>query len=145
MKIILQRVKKSNVIVNGKTVGTINRGFNILLGVSDEDTEETVRKAVDKISKLRVFEDENDKINLSINDIGGDILVISQFTLYGNCVKGNRPSFIEAGKPDHANKLYDYFIEYAQNKFKKVESGVFGADMEVNIINDGPFTLILEY
>ncbi|MFV0502428.1 MAG: D-aminoacyl-tRNA deacylase [Lachnospirales bacterium] len=144
MKVVLQRVNKSSVKINGNIVGEIGKGYLILLGVGNEDTEKDVEVLVDKISKLRIFPDSDDKINLSIGEVNGEILVVSQFTLYGSCKKGNRPSFINSGKPDTANKLYEYFKEYARDKFDKVESGVFGEDMKVELENDGPFTILLE-
>lgn len=143
MKIVLQRVSEASVKVDEKIVGSINQGYLILLGISDDDMREDIENAVKKISKLRIFSDENGKTNLSINDVNGEILVISQFTLYADCRKGNRPSFVNAGKPEHANEMYEYFIEYSKSYFKKVEKGVFGADMKVSLINDGPFTVIL--
>lgn len=143
MKIVLQRVSEASVKVDEKIVGSINQGYLILLGISDDDMREDIENAVKKISKLRIFSDENGKTNFSINDVNGEILVISQFTLYADCRKGNRPSFVNAGKPEHANEMYEYFIEYSKNYFKKVEKGVFGADMKVSLINDGPFTVIL--
>ncbi len=144
MKVVIQRVEKSSVTVNNNIVGSIGAGFLILLGVCEEDTKKDVEVLVDKISKLRIFSDENDKVNLSINDINGAILVVSQFTLYADCRKGNRPSFINAGKPDLANDLYEYFKEYSTSKFSKVECGIFGEHMKINIVNDGPFTILLE-
>ncbi len=144
MRVVLQRVLKSSVSVDGNTVGAIDKGFLVLLGVSDSDTRKEVEVLADKISKLRIFADENDKTNLSIQDVDGELLVVSQFTLYAECKKGNRPSFTKSGKPDKANELYEYFKEYAKGKFRKVEGGEFGADMKVEIVNDGPFTLVLE-
>ncbi len=144
MKIVIQRVLSSSVEVNSEIVGKIGRGFLILLGISNDDTKEKIEKAAQKISKLRIFSDENGKTNLSINDIGGEILVVSQFTLYADCRKGNRPSFINAGSPDHAKDMYEYFIKYSKKIFNKVEHGIFGADMKVSLINDGPFTIIIE-
>ncbi len=144
MKVVLQRVLKSSVKVNDEIVGKIDKGFLILLGVTNSDTKEDVKALVDKISKLRIFPDEDGKVNLSINDIDGEILIVSQFTLYAACKKGNRPSFVESGSPDKANELYEYFKEYSQDKFKNVECGIFGADMKVDLLNDGPFTIILE-
>ncbi len=144
MRIVLQRVLNSSVTVDGKIVGSINKGYLALLGVSNEDTKKDVEVLVEKISKLRIFEDENGKVNLSINDVEGELLVVSQFTLYADCKKGNRPSFTNSGKPDLADELYEYFKEYSKDKFKKVECGIFGADMKVDISNDGPFTVILE-
>ncbi len=144
MKIVIQRVLNSSVEVDDNIIGKIGKGFLILLGISNDDTKEKIEKAVQKISKLRIFSDENGKTNLSITDIGGEILVVSQFTLYADCRKGNRPSFINAGSPNHAEELYNYFIEYSKKFFNKVEHGIFGADMKVSLINDGPFTVILE-
>ncbi len=144
MKVILQRVLSSKVTVENNVIGSIGEGILILLGVTDDDTKKDVEVLVDKISKLRIFPDENDKVNLSINDTNGSVLVVSQFTLYADCKKGNRPSFGKAGKPDKANELYEYFKEYSENKFSKVECGEFGADMKVELINDGPFTIIME-
>ena len=144
MKAVIQRVKNADVVVDGNTVGEIKEGFLIFLGAGNEDTEKDCEKLADKISKLRIFSDENDKINLSINDINGDILVISQFTLYADCRKGNRPSFINAGSPQRAEELYEYFIKTIGSKIKgKVEHGIFGADMKVSLLNDGPFTVVL--
>ena len=145
MKAVIQRVKNANVFVDGKIVGEIGQGFLILLGAGQTDTEKECDKLTDKISKLRIFSDENDKINLSINDINGDILVVSQFTLYADCRKGNRPSFINAGSPQKAEELYEYFIKSISSKINgKVEHGVFGADMKVSLLNDGPFTVVLD-
>ncbi len=144
MKAVIQRVKNADVVVDGNTVGEIKEGFLIFLGAGNEDTEKDCEKLADKISKLRIFSDENDKINLSINDINGDILVISQFTLYADCRKGNRPSFINAGSPQRAEELYEYFIKTIGSKINgKVEHGIFGADMKVSLLNDGPFTVVL--
>lgn len=144
MKIVLQRVISASVTVNGDKIGEINKGLVLLLGVSNTDTKEEVNKLVDKISKLRIFADENGKTNLSVDDVEGEILIVSQFTLYANCKKGNRPSFTDAGSPQVAEELYEYFIKVSKDRFKKVENGCFGADMKVSLINDGPFTLILE-
>ena len=145
MRAVIQRVTSAKVEVEGKVTGEIGKGFLILFGVGQEDTEADCDKLADKISKLRIFADENDKTNLSINDVGGDILCVSQFTLYADCHHGNRPSFIYAGKPDEANRLYEYFCKVCDDKISgKVEKGVFGADMKVSLLNDGPFTIILE-
>ena len=144
MKIVLQRVSKASVSVEGKTIGAIDDGFLILLGVSDTDTEEIADKMVDKLCKLRIFQDENGKTNRSLADVGGQLLVVSQFTLYADCRKGNRPSFINAGKPDLAEELYEYIISECRKKVPKVETGIFGAEMEVTLANDGPFTIILD-
>lgn len=144
MKIVLQRVNSASVKVDGEICGSIGKGYLVLLGVGHEDTEEDCRRLADKIINLRIFSDENDKINLSLTDVGGDLLVVSQFTLYADCRKGNRPNFIQAGKPDKAEELYDCFVEYCRSKGKRVETGIFGADMKVSLENDGPFTVILE-
>lgn len=145
MKCVIQRVNHAKVVVDGNTTGEIGKGFLIFLGVGQEDSEADCEKLCDKISKLRIFSDENDKINLSVNDVNGDILVVSQFTLYADCHKGNRPSFINAGAPDKANKLYEYFSKCIGEKINgRVENGIFGADMKVSLENDGPFTVILE-
>lgn len=144
MKLVIQRVKQSNVKVDNKIVGSIEKGFMVLLGITYTDTKQNVEALCKKMCKLRVFEDENDKMNLSIKDVGGELLVISQFTLYADCSGGNRPSFVNAAKPDCANDLYEYFIECAKKEIPKVETGVFGAHMDVSLINDGPVTIILE-
>ena len=143
MKVVLQRVTQASVEVNGQTVSSIGRGYVALLGIGQGDTKEQIVKMVEKIKKLRIFPDENGKTNLSVEDVGGDILVVSQFTLYADCRKGNRPSFTDAGSPPLAEELYDYFIETSQGQFKKVGHGIFGAHMHVSLINDGPFTVIL--
>ena len=144
MKAVLQRVTEAAVRVDGEVIGSIGKGFCILLGVSDEDNEAVADKMADKICKLRIFEDENGKTNLSLADVGGELLVISQFTLYADCRKGNRPSFIGAGAPAEANRLYEYFMERCKMHVEKVEHGIFGADMNVSLVNDGPFTLMLD-
>ncbi len=144
MRIVLQRVSSASVTVDGKICGEIGKGYLVLLGVGQGDTEEDCRRLADKIINLRIFSDENDKINLSLSDVGGDLLVVSQFTLYADCRKGNRPNFIQAGKPDEAERLYNYFADYCRSKGKHVEMGIFGADMKVQLVNDGPFTVILE-
>lgn len=144
MKLVIQRVKEANVSVENKIVGAINKGYMVLLGVGNEDTAEDVERLVKKMLQLRIFEDEQGKTNLSIRDVQGELLIISQFTLYADCRKGNRPSFVNAGKPDLANALYELFIEKCKSVVPKVESGCFGAHMEVSLINDGPFTIILE-
>ena len=144
MKIVLQRVTSASVAVDGEVCGKIGMGYLVLLGVGQGDTEEECRRLADKIINLRIFSDENDKINLSLGDVGGELLVVSQFTLYADCRKGNRPNFIQAGKPDEAERLYNYFVDYCRSKGKHVETGVFGADMKVQLVNDGPFTVILE-
>ncbi len=144
MRIVLQRVTSASVRVDGEVIGAIKTGFLILFGAGHDDTEEDCRRLADKIANLRIFSDENGKINLSLADVGGDILVVPQFTLYADCRKGNRPNFIQAAKPEMANALYEYFVEYLREKGKHVETGSFGADMKVELLNDGPFTLILE-
>ncbi len=145
MKAVIQRVKQAKVEVDGKTVGQISEGFLIFLGAGKKDSESDCEKLADKISKLRIFSDENDKINLSVNDVNGNILVVSQFTLYADCRKGNRPSFINACEPSRAEKLYDFFMQCLKAKINgNVEHGIFGANMKVSLLNDGPFTIILE-
>lgn len=144
MKAVLQRVTEAAVRVDGEVIGSIEKGFFILLGVSDEDDESVARKLADKICKLRIFEDENGKTNLSLQDVGGELLVVSQFTLYADCRKGNRPSFIGAGAPEEANRLYEIFMDQCRTHAGKVEHGKFGADMKISLVNDGPFTLMLD-
>lgn len=144
MKTVIQRVKYAKVTIDGGVHGAIDQGFMILVGIQDEDDEAIVRKIADKIANLRIFTDENDKMNLSLKAVDGKILSISQFTLYADCHKGNRPSFAKAGKPAHAEKLYLYFNEYLRSKDFVVEEGVFGADMKVELLNDGPVTIILD-
>lgn len=144
MKIVLQRVKRASVSVDGEVKGQINHGYLALIGVGAEDTEKDCERLALKIANLRIFSDENDKINLSIKDVGGSILVVSQFTLYADCRKGNRPNFTMAGKPDIAERLYEYFVSECKKYIGTVETGVFGADMQVELLNDGPFTVILE-
>lgn len=144
MKFVIQRVTHANVVVNGNEIGKIGKGFMVLIGVSKEDDKAIADKMVDKMIKLRIFEDENGKTNLSLDDVGGELLLISQFTLYANCKKGNRPSFIDAGAPDEANALYEYIIERCKERVNAVERGEFGADMKVSLLNDGPFTIVLD-
>jgi len=144
MKAVIQRVRNADVKVDGKITGEINQGLLILLGVGPEDTEKIADEMVQKICKLRIFRDEEDKMNLSVKDIDGEILVVSQFTLYADCQKGNRPSFVNAAPPEKANELYEYFKTQCQKEVKKVASGIFGADMKVSLLNDGPVTIILE-
>ena len=144
MRAVVQRVTYSSVEVNGEIVGEINKGFNVLLGISKEDTEEDMKYIKDKIINLRVFSDENDKMNLSLLDIQGEVLLISQFTLYGDARKGRRPSFIESAKPDIAKPLYEKFIQKAKDDNIVCEVGEFGAHMNVEILNDGPVTIILD-
>ncbi len=142
MKIVLQRVAHAKVTVDGQQIGAIGKGFLLLLGVSD--TEAIADKMADKICKLRIFADENGKTNLSLADVGGEILVVSQFTIYADCKKGNRPSFTKAGGPQLANSLYEYMVERLKIYGNQVEHGSFGADMKVELLNDGPFTLVLD-
>ena len=144
MRAVLQRVKEASVSVDEDIIGSINKGIMVLLGVSENDTKEDAQKMLNKIIQLRIFEDDNNKTNLSLKDVAGQLLVISQFTLYADCHKGNRPSFINAGNPKLANELYEYFIELAKEQNLVVESGSFGADMKVSLCNDGPFTIMLD-
>lgn len=144
MKFVIQRVTEANVKVDGEIIGEIGKGFMVLIGVGEDDTREIADKMVKKMTGLRIFEDENGKTNLSLADVGGQMLLISQFTLYANCRKGNRPSFIEAGAPDKANEMYEYIIEECKKIVPVVERGQFGADMKVSLVNDGPFTIILD-
>ena len=145
MKIVVQRVKNAKVDVEGKTVGKIDKGFLVLLGVTHEDTEEQADYLAKKLCNLRVFTDENDKMNLSLKDVDGKLLIVSQFTLYADCTGGNRPSFINAAKPDKAEKLYEYFCKQCKEKYNiEVEKGIFGADMKVSLLNDGQVTIIIE-
>ncbi len=144
MKVVVQRVSEASVTIDGQIHGKIDKGFLLLVGIQDSDNEEIVRKMADKIARMRIFVDENDKMNLSLSQVNGDILSISQFTLYADCKKGNRPSFSLAGKPEHAKKMYLYFNEYLRSLGIKVEEGIFGADMKVRLLNDGPVTVILD-
>lgn len=144
MKFVIQRVTEAKCVVEGKTIGKINKGYCVLIGVSDTDTCEIADKMIKKMLNLRIFADENDKTNLSINDVNGNLLLISQFTLYANCKKGNRPSFIEAGNPEIAEKIYQYIIEECKKSMSNVQVGIFGADMKISLVNDGPFTIILD-
>ncbi len=144
MKTVIQRVLEASVSVDGNVVGSVGNGYLILLGALDGDTKKDVEVLVNKISKLRIFPDDNGKSNLSIQDVNGEILVVSQFTLAADCRKGNRPSFINSGSAETANELYEYFKEYSKPFFKNVECGIFGADMKVTLVNDGPFTIVLD-
>ena len=144
MRLVIQKVSSSNVKINNEVVGSIDKGFMVLVGITDSDNKMIVDKMVDKLINLRIFEDENDKLNLSLLDVKGSILSISQFTLYANCKKGRRPSFIEAAKPDISKPLYEYFNQQLKEKGVMVETGVFGAMMEVSLVNDGPVTIILD-
>ena len=144
MKFVIQRVTHASVTVDEKIVGKINKGFLVLVGVSETDNTAIADKMVDKLTGLRIIEDENEKTNLSISDVNGEFLVVSQFTLYADCRKGNRPSFTLAGKPDKANELYEYIMNRIASKGFHVEHGIFGADMKVELLNDGPFTIVLD-
>ena len=145
MRIIVQRVSQANVAIDEKVVGEINKGFVLLVGVHDEDTPETVAYMARKIANIRIFADEDDKLNLNIDQVSGEILSISQFTLYARTKKGNRPSFIDAAKPDHGEKMYQLLNETLRNEYGlKVAEGEFGADMQVSLVNDGPVTIILD-
>ncbi len=144
MKLVVQRVKNAQVKVDDKIVGEIKQGFLVLLGVTHSDTKEQADYLVKKLCKLRVFKDENDKMNLGLKDINGELLIVSQFTLYADCSNGNRPSFINAAKPEQAKELYEYFCEQCEQNNIKVAKGIFGADMKVSLLNDGPVTIIME-
>lgn len=144
MRSVIQRVKSAQVAVDGKVIGKIEKGLLVLLGVCDDDTEKDMKWIADKIAGLRIFTDENDKMNLSLEDIGGGVLVVSQFTLYGDCRKGRRPNFMSAGKPEFAEAMYNKFTEYMKGVIGTVETGEFGADMLVSLENDGPVTLIID-
>ena len=144
MKFLVQRVKEASVTVEEKVTGKINKGFLVLIGVCNEDTEEVADKMLKKLLGLRIFEDENGKTNLSLADVEGELLLVSQFTLYADCKKGNRPSFVKAGAPDMAKALYEYIIDKCKEEIGVVETGEFGADMKVALVNDGPFTVVLD-
>lgn len=145
MRFVIQRVQHASVVIDGQVHGEIGKGYLILVGISDSDTEETADNMVRKTAGLRIFEDENGKTNLSISDVGGSILAVSQFTLYADCRKGNRPSFHNAGKPEHASRLYEYVVASLRREYGfRVETGIFGADMKVSLLNDGPFTILLD-
>ena len=144
MKFVIQRVQYASVTVDNNVIGKINNGFMVLIGVENADTKEIADKMVSKLVNMRIFQDENDKMNLSLSDVNGELLLISQFTLYANCKKGNRPSFTEAGKPDMANEMYEYIISKCKDSIEVVEKGEFGADMKVELLNDGPVTIILD-
>ncbi len=144
MRFVIQVVKEASVKVEGETIGQIGKGYLVLIGVSDSDTEAVADKMIRKMTGLRIFADENGKTNLSLADVGGSLLLVSQFTLYANCKKGNRPSFIEAGAPDKAEALYEYIIRECRKTVPDVQTGKFGAEMEVSLVNDGPFTILLD-
>ena len=144
MRLVIQRVSEASVEIEGKINGEIKEGFMVLVGITNDDNKEVVEKMADKLIHLRIFEDENEKLNLSLMDVKGEILSISQFTLYANCKKGRRPSFFDEAKPDLSKPLYEYFTEYLKKKGVHVETGIFGAMMNVSLINDGPTTIILD-
>ena len=144
MKFVIQRVSSASVEVENKIVGEIDNGFLVLVGIADSDNKEIADKLIKKMTNLRIFKDENGKTNISLSDVGGSVLLISQFTLYANCKKGNRPSFIEAGAPDFASNLFNYIVATTKTIVPTVQTGIFGADMIVSLVNDGPFTIILD-
>lgn len=144
MRFVIQRVKHASVTIDGKIAGEIERGFLVLIGVAEGDTRDMADKMVKKMLGLRIFEDAQGKTNLSLSDVKGQLLLVSQFTLYADCKKGNRPSFIKAGKPDVANEMYEYIIGTCKEAMEDVQTGEFGADMKVELLNDGPFTIILD-
>ena len=144
MRVVVQRVKHASVTINGTVNGKINNGFLVLLGIQSTDSEQDVDYLVKKVTNLRIFSDENDKMNLSLKDVNGELLIVSQFTLYANCKEGNRPSFVEAAKPDVAIPLYEYFVSECKRIIPVVETGIFGADMKVELLNDGPVTIIMD-
>ncbi len=144
MRVVVQRVKHASVTINRTVNGKINNGFLVLLGVQSTDSEQDVDYLVKKVTNLRIFSDENDKMNLSLKDVNGELLIVSQFTLYANCKEGNRPSFVEAAKPDIAIPLYEYFVSECKKIIPVVETGIFGADMKVDLLNDGPVTIIMD-
>lgn len=144
MKFVIQRVKEASVAVEGKLIGTIEKGFLVFVGISNTDNKEIADKMVKKLVNMRIFEDENGKTNLALSDVNGGLLLISQFTLYADCKKGNRPSFTNAGAPDIAKDLYEYIIMRCKETVSDVQKGIFGADMKVSLLNDGPFTIVLD-
>ena len=144
MRFVIQRVQNASVTVDEEVIGKIGRGYMVLIGVCEADDEAVADRMVDKMIKLRINEDSEGKTNLSLADVDGELLLVSQFTLYANCKKGNRPSFVDAGSPDHANALYEYIIEKCRERVPVVEKGSFGAEMKVSLVNDGPFTIVLD-
>jgi len=144
MKFVIQRVNEASVSVDNEVIGKINKGFLVFAGISNTDTREIADKMIDKLIRLRIFEDSDGKANLDLKRVGGELLIVSQFTLYADCRHGNRPSFINAGKPDLANELYEYIIAKCRKEIPVVRHGQFAADMKVSLINDGPFTIILD-
>ena len=144
MKFVIQRVTEAKVDVDGKTVGSIGKGYMVLVGVAQTDTKESADRMIRKMIALRIFDDENGKTNLSLADVKGELLLVSQFTLYADCKKGNRPSFVKAGSPQMASPMYDFVLQEAEKYVAGVQRGVFGADMKIELVNDGPFTIILD-
>lgn len=144
MRFVIQRVQHASVTIDGEVKGKIGKGFLVLVGVGMDDDERVADKLVQKLVNMRIFEDENGKANLALKDVGGELLLVSQFTLYADCKKGNRPSFTRAGKPEQAEKLYEYMIQKCREEISVVEQGKFGADMKVELLNDGPFTILLD-
>ena len=144
MKFVIQRVNSASVKVDDEIIGEIGKGFLVLIGVADGDTKEIADKMIHKLVGLRIFDDAEGKTNLSLDQVGGSLLLVSQFTLYANCKKGFRPSFVDAGAPDFANEMYEYIISECKKVVPKVETGSFGADMKVSLLNDGPFTIVLD-
>ncbi len=144
MRFVIQVVSEANVKIDGEIKGSIGKGFMVLIGVGQDDNEQIADKMVSKLLGLRIFPDENGKTNLSLENVGGELLLISQFTLYADCRKGNRPSFIRAGAPDEANRLYEYIVAKCREKVPRVDTGEFGAEMKVSLVNEGPFTIILD-
>ena len=144
MRFVIQRVERAKVTVEGQVIGEITKGYMVLLGISEDDTRGIAVKMVQKMINLRIFQDENGKTNLSLKDVAGGLLLVSQFTLYADCKKGNRPSFVKAGPPDMAKELYEYIINQCRKQVQQVETGEFGADMRVELVNDGPFTILLD-
>ena len=144
MRFVIQRVTNASVTVDGNVTGEIDKGFLVLIGVSEDDTKEIADKMIKKLIGMRIFEDENGKTNLALADVGGSLILVSQFTLYADCKKGNRPSFTKAGNPQMAEEMYEYIIEQCKKEVENVQVGIFGADMKVQLLNDGPFTIILD-
>lgn len=144
MKFVIQRVSQASVMIDGKIHSEIKKGFLVLIGVCDADTKATADKMTKKMTGLRIFEDSQGKTNLALKDVDGGLLLVSQFTLYADCKKGNRPSFIKAGSPQHAEEIYNYIVENCQKETEKVGTGIFGADMKLSLVNDGPFTIVLD-
>ncbi len=144
MRFVVQRVESASVEIDNKTIAEIRKGYLVLIGITHNDTKEIADYLINKLIKLRVFKDNNEKINLSLNDVKGELLLVSQFTLYADCSKGNRPSFIQAADSEYANKLYEYIVNECKQKVQTVKSGVFGANMKIKLVNDGPVTIIME-